>query len=101
MFFVEALNTPEREFSANPAVTMANASEWEGLNLQRAATRHCHPESIVLLLDYDENFARDDTLSLIADQFADRRVFSAFFSAKIGEKILEPNPDRAFRTKTI
>lgn len=32
---------------------LVNASIYEGLNLQRAATKYCHPSSVGLLLSYD------------------------------------------------
>jgi hypothetical protein len=101
VFFVDGLNAAEVEFSTHPAVIMVNASEWEGLNLQRAATKHCDSQSIILLLDYDETFHSGHALTLIADQFRDRRVFAAFLAAKIGERTVDPNPDRVFRTKAI
>jgi len=39
------------------------------------------------LLDYDESFASSDTLSKIAQKFTDKKVFAAFMSTKIGDKI--------------
>lgn len=32
---------------------VVNASIYEGLNLQRAATKYCSPNSVGLLLSYD------------------------------------------------
>ena len=35
-------------------ITVVNASDQEGVNLQRAIVNHCSAKDIVLLLDYDE-----------------------------------------------
>lgn len=35
-------------------IALVKASEYEGLNLQRAATKFCEHHDIAILLDYDE-----------------------------------------------
>lgn len=36
-----------------PNAQMIKSSEWEGLNLQRAATKHCGEKDIGIILDFD------------------------------------------------
>lgn len=57
---------------------VVNSSIYEGLNLQRAATKYCHPSSVGLLLEYDENLSKASDLQSIADSFANTEVFGAF-----------------------
>jgi hypothetical protein len=100
VFFAEGLAQQVVDYSSDPEVKLVNSSEWEGLNLQRAATKYCNPSAIAVLLNYDESFVFPDTLSQIAEQFTDRRVYAAFLTAKIDEKTIEPSPDIALRTKS-
>lgn len=100
VFFAEGLSQQMLEYSADPDVKVVNASEWEGLNLQRATTKYCDPSAVGVLLDYDEKFLSEDTLSQIAQQFTDRKVYAAFLTAKIGETTIEPSPDRRYRLQS-
>jgi hypothetical protein len=85
VFFVRNLSDVFLEVS--PAVRLAKSSEYEGLNLQRAATAHCQPGDIAVVLDYDESFGHSDDLSRIAAEVRNRSVFGVLLSAKVNGSI--------------
>ena len=74
--FVEGL--PSVSKNASERVVLVNASEYEGLNLQRAATKYCDPASVMLLLDHDETLATERDLETLATHFQPIGVFAAF-----------------------
>lgn len=69
---------------------LVNASIYEGLNLQRAATKYCDPKSIMLLLDFDETLSTNTDLQKLAEHFESRAAFAAFFHLKTLNSNLAP-----------
>jgi hypothetical protein len=80
--FVEGLASVSK--TAGKKAVLVNASAYEGLNLQRAATKYCGPSAVMLLLDHDEALASDSDLETLANHFAPIGVFAAFFRVIIG-----------------
>jgi hypothetical protein len=70
---------------------LVNASVYEGLNLQRAATKYCGPASVLFLLDHNETLTSEKDLETIANHFRPIGVFSAFVNLKIDERTVSPS----------
>jgi hypothetical protein len=79
--FVEGLAAASKKVGER--AVLVNASVFEGLNLQRAATKYCDPSAVVLLLDHDEALSSDRDLQTLADHFAPIGVFAAFVNLKL------------------
>jgi hypothetical protein len=71
---------PSVSQKVNEQVILVNASEYEGLNLQRAATKYCDPASVMFLLDNDETLATERDLEILANHFKPIDVFAAFIN---------------------
>jgi hypothetical protein len=80
--FVEGLAAVSKKVGER--AVLANASAYEGLNLQRAATKYCDPSAVVLLLDHDEALTSEKDLETLADHFAPIGVYAAFVQLKVG-----------------
>jgi hypothetical protein len=74
--FVEGLSAVSKKVGER--AVLVNASVYEGLNLQRAATKYCDPSAVMFLLDHDETLASDSGLQTLADHFTPIGVFAAF-----------------------
>jgi hypothetical protein len=84
--FVEGL--PSAFLNLTARAVLVNASTYEGLNLQRAATKYCDPSAVMLLLDHDEAFATEADLQSIVNHFKPIGVFAAFLKLKNGDKLI-------------
>jgi hypothetical protein len=77
---VQGLNQTLLNVSA--AVRLVNTSNYEGLNLQRAATAHCQMGEVGVILDYDESFGYSVDLANIELQMRNPNIYAAFLSVK-------------------
>lgn len=63
VYFVSDLNQSQLDYATN--VRLLNTSQYEGLDLQRAAVTHCNPSDMALILDYDESLGYNTDLKRI------------------------------------
>jgi len=62
--FVKGLSEVSKKISER--TVLVNASVYEGLNLQRAATKYCRNDSVIFLLDHDETLSSESDLQTLA-----------------------------------
>jgi hypothetical protein len=96
--FIENLASPFEKLSER--TTFVNASVYEGLNLQRAATKYCEPDSLAFLLNYDESLSTEDDLQVLADHFKQVDVFGAFLRVKTLTEEFVPSIAKEIRRRT-
>lgn len=89
LYFVTGLPQVSSTLPFAP-VTIINASQYEGLNLQRAATKYCKNDDLGLLLNYDETFGRETNLHKISLQMRDKSIYGAVLSIKHNDNIFKP-----------